>query len=479
MHCVNDVHQPRVHKFGGSSLADKFKIAEVVEVIKKYCMSGDLVVLSAMGNTTNMLLELIEYATAPCSQQLQINAIKDYQQTLIRDIFSGELNQSLCQSLCHDLNIDLEYLVLLLEGYTQQTASYADIVGFGELWSTRLMTALLLSQGLNGYRVDSREFICVNGSDAAMTDAQNSVIDWDCSQQFFIQSSKVFKDKIAIISGYIATDKQGATVTLGRNGSDFSATIIAKLANAQAVYLWTDVNGVFSADPNQITNTQLVPELSMDEAIALASLGTSVFHQNTLQPLKASEIRMQISNTSAVINEYANQATLVLDSPVVNTGVKILAYQASMCLFKVQWVEALSTQWLAETLLDILDSQHISYWCWSQQAGQISYCVEDEQQQVLTRCLTKRLNNQGYRFSVVPSVSIISTVGSHLTAHKDELAEYFDVLEQSSITVLQRHQQSEHLISLVVDSGQPVDIVNVMHEVLLSQSSSAVVRANL
>jgi len=273
-----------LHKFGGSSLADPACYLRVADLLLQYGHSTDVVVVSAAGKTTNQLLALIDMAATGVDYHVQLTQLKTYQRMLIESLLSDP------QELLHLLNNELDALGswLCYEHVDQFTAN--SIMACGEVWSSRLLSALLCEKGRDSCAIDARQFLVATGT-------ISPVVDEKTSQNLFNQVCNDKRSLQRVITGFICRNFENQTLTLGRNGSDYSATLIAQLAGASAVNVWTDVAGVFSADPNLINEAALIEQLSLAEAEELARLGNPVLHRRTLQPLAKDNIALRVRSS--------------------------------------------------------------------------------------------------------------------------------------------------------------------------------------
>lgn len=281
---ANDNAYLTLHKFGGSSLANPECYLRVAKLLLEHSEPADLVVVSAAGKTTNHLLALIELAKTDASFESLFTQLSSYQRELIQELLS-EPKQILAL-----LNDELEALDnwLRYESIDQYTTN--SIVACGEVWSSRLLAAVLNEQGRQSCAIDSRKFLVARGDISPN-------VDEDFSQQLLKDLCCDMQNVQRVITGFICRDMEHHTLTLGRNGSDYSATLIAQIAGAQTVNIWTDVAGVFSADPNVIKEAVLIEQLSLIEAEELARLGNPVLHRRTLQPLAKDNMALRVRSS--------------------------------------------------------------------------------------------------------------------------------------------------------------------------------------
>jgi bifunctional aspartokinase / homoserine dehydrogenase 2 len=282
-------HRAQVHKFGGSSLASVAAILRVLEIIAKHCRLHDLVVVSANGDTTDRLIKIyhqaLEHAPALANA---IESLKRYQS----DLITGLLTESNAAPLLSQLAADCEQLAVIAQAGAQNepAIAYSNCLAFGELWSSRLLAAVLAERVCPAQAIDARDFLVVNNAEQA--------------QLVYALSQKQLTlllptQQLAVITGFIAKDQQGHTCTLGRNGSDYSATIVAALSQASQVTLWTDVDGIYSADPRIVPNARKLHRLPTQVAQELGRLGNPVLHAKTMQPLEQHKTHLTVASSFA------------------------------------------------------------------------------------------------------------------------------------------------------------------------------------
>jgi len=262
-------HAINVHKFGGSSLANAQCIERVLEIIRQNCQLNDIVVVSANGKTTDYLFTLLNLAEEGDFNE-SLAELQAQQSTLISEILNENNAKQLTQLLLKDI---VQLTQWLSSDFVQHRN---DILAFGELWSARLLSALLNEKICPSNAIDARDFLVIDNEQSCTVDHALSSAQLKTHLQF---------GKLAVITGYISQDYRGKTCTLGRNGSDYSATIMASLVGAFNVTLWTDVDGIYSADPRVVPNARKLHRLPNGVAKELGRLGNPVLHSKTLTPL--------------------------------------------------------------------------------------------------------------------------------------------------------------------------------------------------
>ncbi|EYU14620.1 bifunctional aspartate kinase/homoserine dehydrogenase II [Photorhabdus aegyptia] len=313
----------QLHKFGGSSLADVKCYQRVAKIMANYSQPGDLMVVSAAGSTTNQLINWLKLSQNDRISAHQVQQVlRRYQQDLIR----GLLPETVAEELVKRFIADLEKLSALLDKPVSDV-TYAEVVGHGEIWSARLMSAVLEDQGIPSAWVDARQFLRAER-------AAQPQIDVTLSQPLLNQLLTQNLNKRLVVTGFISSNHDGETVLLGRNGSDYSATQVGALAGARRVTIWSDVAGVYSADPRKVKDACLLPLLRLDEASELARLAAPVLHTRTLQPVSISDIDLLL-RCSYQPEQGSTRIERVLAS---GTGAKIVTSHDDVCLIELHLV---------------------------------------------------------------------------------------------------------------------------------------------
>ncbi|GGA85308.1 bifunctional aspartate kinase/homoserine dehydrogenase II [Neiella marina] len=354
---------PQVHKFGGSSLADPHCFEKVCELVQENTHGGDMVVVSAAGKTTNNLLALMDTEDAAERTNL-LEQLHHFQQGLIEALLPAAAAQPLLQALAMDI-ANLETWLQDLLNLERQ----AEFVIHGEIWSARLLAALLNSRGSKAQWLDARViFVAGDGPQPAISVEQSKPKLAPIQQQH--------ADARLIVTGFIARNQAGQSVTLGRNGSDYSASMLAVLADAKSVTIWTDVAGVYSADPRKVTGAHTLPLLSLQEADELARLGSPVLHARTLQPLLGTHIRAAVRSTFAA---HGN-ATQMISGQAGDKGAKTVTYLERVSVISINSNKGKEVAALHESVTELFNkhqlmplASHVS-----QDQACLRYCFTEE-----------------------------------------------------------------------------------------------------
>ena len=274
----------KVFKFGGASIKDIENIKNVGEILQNHTSEKLVIVFSAMGKVTNMLEQVVEsYVQNSTDATKALQKVKDFHTEIINALF---VKQHAIFNEVNNLFVEIEWV--LEEDPNQDYAyDYDQIVSIGEFLSTRIMSAYLSQIGFENTWLDARDLIRTDNS------YRNAKVDWETTTTFI---KNTIKDKHSITQGFIGCTSENFTSTLGREGSDFSAAILAYCLDAKEVVIWKDVPGMMNADPKHFVDAQLLNKVSFDEAIELAFFGAKVIHPKTIQPLKKKNISLQIKS---------------------------------------------------------------------------------------------------------------------------------------------------------------------------------------
>jgi aspartate kinase len=276
----------RIFKFGGASVKDAEGIKNVFSVLEKVGHEDTLLVISAMGKTTNALEVVIKnYFEKSNELHSSLQEVKKYHYQILMDLFEDEEHDVYFAVNSHFA--DLEYFIRSNKSPNYNFV-YDQVVSYGEIISTTIVSHFFAQAGLKNNWIDVRNFI---KTDNTYRDAN---VDWEKTQQLI--SKGVKKKALNITQGFLGSDENNFTTTLGREGSDYTAAIFAYCLNAESVTIWKDVPGVMNADPRYFENAILLNQISYREAIELAFYGATVIHPKTLQPLQRKEIPLHVKS---------------------------------------------------------------------------------------------------------------------------------------------------------------------------------------
>ncbi len=275
----------KVFKFGGASIKDVAGVENVAAILQKTGVTQKVVVVSAMGKMTNALEAVIDaYFDEPEAVKSKLDFVCDFHLKICEGLFDST----------HQIHRKIEDYTIELDTFLKQNKStnynyvYDQVVAYGELMSTTIVSEYLLTRQIDNTWLDARELI---KTDMVFRDAK---VDWRASEERITRL--VSRDSLSITQGFIASEKNKWTTTLGREGSDYTAGIMAYCLDAESVSIWKNVAGVLNADPREFSEVSLLEHISYQEAIELAFYGASVIHPKTLQPLQRKEIPLFVKS---------------------------------------------------------------------------------------------------------------------------------------------------------------------------------------
>jgi len=276
----------RIYKFGGASVKDANGVKNLITILNTLGSEKTLIVVSAMGKTTNSLeLVVKNYFDNKEELQYSINEVFTFHNKILNDLFNDNKHK-----IFSDVKEILENLRIFLKRNKSPDYSfvYDQVVIFGEILSTKIINSYLIHSNIRCNWLDARTLI---KTDSKYRDAN---LNWEITKNSI--SNGVNTKLLNITQGFIASDSNNFSTTLGREGSDYTAAIFAYCLNAESVTIWKDVPGVLNADPRVFKKPQLLNKISYTEAIELAFYGASVIHPKTLQPLQKKEIPLYVKS---------------------------------------------------------------------------------------------------------------------------------------------------------------------------------------
>ncbi len=463
-----------VYKFGGTSVANAERYRAAAEIVlARQHGEREAVVVSAMSGVTNELIRLVELAANRDGSYL--TTLQQLKTRHLETITALELGDAQTHSLCEVIDSDFNAIAEVLRGVWITRLPSERIVefvsGHGELWSAQLLHAYLKAGGHSSTWLDAREVLIVepNGNTVA--------IDWQLSREKLKNWQAQHGDTdLLIITGYIAATHDGIATTLKRNGSDLSASIFGALLGADAVMIWTDVDGVFSADPRLVTDALVIPELSYQEAAELAYFGAKVIHPNTMSPAIANGITVWIKNT---FKPDAPGTRISASSPS-DMPVKGFAAVEDMALINVEGTGMIGIPGVAHKLFGALRAVDVSIVMISQASSEHSICfaVPRRDAQLAKRTVEETFFAEMQRGEVQTvelreSCCIVAMVGDGMIERLGMAGKFFNALGKAGVNVRAIAQgSSERNISAVVEQHEATKALRALHSAFYLSSQT-------
>ena len=454
-----------VHKFGGSSLADAACFRRVAAIVLDQPPGNSGVVVSAIGGMTDALLDLIASASSEQNSAEAIAALRQRYTGIVEALVQLESARELIEKFDEDV-ADIESVLKALALVKTASNRSRDMVsGFGELWSARLLATLLREQ-----LGDSEVVSCVDARDILVVEAGEMGVGvvWDLATARCRELIPESFSGTAVITGFIARDRDGLQCNLGRNGSDYSASIFGALLGAEAVNIWTDVEGVMSGDPRRVPEATVIDEISYNEAMELAYFGAKVIHPQTMAPAVAHNIPIRIRSTF----EPENPGTLISASPSGNgTLIKGITGIDGVALVNLEGAGMIGVPGTADRLFGALREAGVSVMLISQGSSEHSICfaVEescaDDVKRIVERAFDAELA-QGHVQSVevTKGCGVLAVVGDGMAGLPGVAGRFFRTLGNSGISVRAIAQgASERNISAVIESKEMTRALRAVH----------------
>ncbi len=427
---------PNVHKFGGSSLKSAVHLEQVIGTIKTQVKPGDFVVVSANGQVTDWLLLLSQ------GHDGVLTELKAYLTELITSVLAAPVK------LLAQVNQDIKNIPNLIDNHHA-------VLALGELWSAQLLAAKLTEQQLPNQWWDARKFL--------MVDEQNQLFNKATTRARILaavnQSSGATDGAVInVITGYIAQDQQGNSITLGRNGSDYTATLIADLMQSAVVYLWTDVDGVYTADPHVIAAAQPISNLSLSEAQALSELGSNVLHQKTIAPILNQATRMVINTCAKTsIGTIVDRDTLAVQVSA-NETVKTLAHKSHLVYLSVTDISELHARQFQAQLTSAQVNNYANHF--DKTKNQLSFYIENNDLFKTTQ-LIKAADLQLAKQQ--SDISLISAVGQNIRQNHQVLIKILNRAAQFNVHNI-HYPANDHTLCILLPDSEADTLLRDLHD---------------
>jgi bifunctional aspartokinase / homoserine dehydrogenase 1 len=455
----------RVHKFGGSSVADADCMQRVAQILGDDPRPRLAVILSACRGVTDALLGLVAASERQESHvSTELDALRERHTEICNALLDGPAASTYLRELERDVH-DILGILQTVRLIRSASRPMRDLVaGFGEIWSTRLFAEYLASRrrrpGLLQW-IDAREVVRVEWTTLGPT------VHWETSRANATRVIPRDPSATLVITGFIARDADGLQTTLGRNGSDFSASIFGDLLDAEDIHIWTDVDGALSADPRRVPDATVIDSLSYNEAMELAYFGAKVIHPQTMAPAVAKRIPIWIRNTFAP----ERPGTLICAEPVSAHPVKGITSIENVALVNVEGAGMIGVPGTAHRLFGALRDQGISVVLISQGSSEHSICFAipqdqaDRTERIVREAFEAELGrNQIQNVDVWRNASILAVVGDGMAGTPGIAAKVFGALGGAGINVRAIAQgSSERNISLVIDGVQTTRALRTVH----------------
>jgi len=465
----------RVLKFGGSSVAKAENIEKVVRIIGDTSRRDQCaIVLSAVQTTTDTLIEAGRIAAAGDDGLLEkLKVIEELHETAIGELFADFPHADISEffeSTMKELE-DLCEGVRLVRELSDKTLDR--IVSFGELISSRIISSKLAADGLKNEWVDSRLLIRTDSLHGSAS------VDFKETNKRITEHFQRSKAKLHIFPGFVSSDAEGYTTTLGRGGSDYTAAILASALNADVLEIWTDVSGMMTADPRFVRNVRQISHITYREAMELSHFGAKVIYPPTIQPVMTKGIPLLIRNTFA-----PEDAGTLIESEAAAEKEMIRGISSidNIAVLSLEGSGMVGIPGFSKRLFDALSRSRINVILITQSSSEHSICVAIEDK---VADLAKKTVDAEFEYEisvgkieplkVESGFSILALVGDNMKAHTGVSGKMFTTLGHNGINIHAIAQgSSERNISVIIDSNDVRKAVNTLHEEFFSDGKKQV-----
>ncbi|BBM73522.1 bifunctional aspartate kinase/homoserine dehydrogenase I [Rhodothermus marinus] len=465
----------RVHKFGGTSVATADRIRRVVQLVQAEPETARrVVVVSALGGVTDQLLGCIDAALARTgAHRTTIEALRQRHQEVLEALVLPEERTALEAQL----NAHWQALTELLDGLyllRECTPRTRDaIISFGERLSAPLVAAAFRAAGSEAIALEATELI---RTDDTFGEAN---VDFVTTNRLIRERfAAIPEDQIVVVTGFIGSTPEGVTTTLGRSGSDYTATILGAALDAELVVIWTDVDGVMSADPRLVPEAFVLPHLSYREAAEMAYFGAKVLHPRTMEPLQAKGIPLRIRNT---LNPAAPGTLITAEAPPPPWYVRAVTAIRDVAVLMLEGSGMLGAPGLTGRAFQALAEHKINVLLVSQASSEQSLCLgvraadAETALDVLRRTFAFELETGRIRrIYLVPECATVSVVGDRMRHQPGLAGRMFSALGQANVNVLAIAQgAAETNISAVIAQRDAQRAVQALHETFILRTMRA------
>jgi aspartate kinase len=408
----------KVFKFGGASVKNAKAVQNVASILKNNGQSQIIVVVSAMGKTTNALERIVDLGQAHKPFALDLDQLKNYHLEAVNDL---SLNENALREKLENIFNEIESCATQSGEYDKV---YDQVVSLGEVLSTIILNEYLLAAGLNTHWIDARKYISTDST------WREGKVDWSTTAAKALALKDLLKNKIVVTQGFIGATPDGNTTTLGREGSDYSAAIFAQCLAADSVTIWKDVPGVMSADPKRIATATVFEELPYQEAAEMTYYGASVIHPKTIKPLANAKIPLFVKS----FDNPALPGTRIHDCKVEKLP-PLIVFKENQCLIscKVTDYTFVDEQQLSY-IFDALFQHDVSINVMQNSAITFSFCVDFRDSKVMKLISTLSKNFEVYYNTGLTLITIKNYDAVSFSEYRNKKN---IMLEQSSRSTLQ------------------------------------------
>lgn len=451
-----------IMKFGGSSVEDAGKMKNAAEIIAGTVNRQPLVVLSALGGITDQLIETLSLAAGQDLSQARVlvNQIEERHQTLISELFTDAGSIEDLFHLVHQEMAKLRVLLEATEAIRFKSKRIANgVMSVGELLSSNILNQLLNSMEYRSVCLDARQMIFVKYYGQSVVPLQDEI---RTEAQKLVKESTQ-NNQIIVTQGFIATTPDGAPATLGRDGSDYTASLLGAALDCEEIQIWSNVDGILTADPTIVAHARPLKTMTFNEACELAYFGARVLHPATIQPALESGIIVRVLN--ATHPKEKGTAIVAREDTDHQTIVKSIAYKENITLLTIESSHLLLSPKVMEEIFMILYRKGKKVYAVSKSATKVSITIENNSDQ---EELIEELKHHG-DVHVDPKKVIVSVVGEKMKTDHDLNWKILKMLDEQQIHIDLVSQFANQISLTFIINEKDIDCtVKLLHEKLIS-----------
>ncbi|PIF00583.1 MAG: bifunctional aspartate kinase/homoserine dehydrogenase I [Maribacter sp.] len=454
----------KVLKFGGTSVANAQNITLVKNIVSNSESDRNIVVVSALGGVTDLLLNTANLAALQDDTYRSfLREIEKRHLETIKELIPIASQSKVLSKVKSELNT----LETLLEGaflIGEITPKLSDkIVSYGELLSSYIIAEFFAEEGLDVIHKDSREIIRTN------TVNNKTIVDSSLTNTLCQGFFSTDRHKTVVMAGFIASSENGDSTTLGRGGSDYTAAIVAAAVNAKLLQIWTDVSGMYTANPKLVRQAKAIPHISYQEAMELSHFGAKVLYPPTIQPVLAKGISIQIKNTF----DPDNKGTVITKNKnEKGKTVRGITHVGNIALLSLEGSGMVGIPGISKRFFEVLSQANISVVLITQASSEHSICVGISADDIIQ---AEQVVNDAFEYEisrgkinpvvVEKNLAIIALVGDNMKSHQGLSGKMFSTLGKNNVNIRVIAQgASERNISAVIDKDDVKKALNSLHE---------------
>ncbi len=454
----------KVLKFGGSSVANSKNISLVKDIVGGTHADKTIVVVSALGGITDLLLKTAKLASdQDATYKTILQEIEDRHIQTVKELIPIASQSGLLSKVKSELNT----LETLIEGaflIGETTPKLLDkIVSYGELLSSYIISEYFISQQLDAVHKDSRQIIKTNDVFG------KAAVHFELTRENCIKQLSGETKKVIVMGGFIASSNAGNSTTLGRGGSDYSAAIIAGAMDAEILEIWTDVSGMYTANPKIVKQAMAIPHISYEEAMELSHFGAKVLYPPTIQPVLSKGISILIKNT---FDPHAPGTLITKNQNEKGKTVRGISHVENIALISLEGSGMVGIPGISKRFFEVLSHAHISAVLITQASSEHSICVglsSDDANRAV------QIVNEAFEYEVSlgkikpvtaeTDMAVIALVGDNMKNHQGLSGKMFSTLGKNNVNIRVIAQgASERNISAVIDKADVKKALNALHE---------------